>query len=235
MFKQLKNKLHEWNAGRELKKYAPLLAKEAEGLNAEQLIELIYSPKWERFFWIKQVPEEILNLTKLIEQQKPKHILEIGTANGGSLFLFSKLADKNATIISVDLPGGRYGGGYPKYREKFYLTFVNKNQKMILYRADSHSPTTLSNVKNILNGEKIDFLFIDGDHTYQGVKADFELYSPLVKSGGSIGFHDIAEHPQNWTVGVKEFFNDIRSNYESKEFIADPKHGWAGIGVIKQK
>jgi predicted O-methyltransferase YrrM len=235
MFKQLKNKLHEWNAGRELKKYAPLLAKEAEGLNAEQLIELIYSPKWERFFWIKQVPEEILNLTKLIEQQKPKHILEIGTANGGSLFLFSKLADKNATIISVDLPGGRYGGGYPKYREKFYLTFVNKNQKMILYRADSHSPTTLSNVKNILNGEKIDFLFIDGDHTYQGVKADFELYSPLVKSGGLIGFHDIAEHPQNWNVGVKEFFNEIKSNYEYKEFIADPKQGWAGIGVIKQK
>jgi hypothetical protein len=45
MLQKIKNKIHEWNATRELRKYAPLLAKDAEGLNAEQLVELIYSPK----------------------------------------------------------------------------------------------------------------------------------------------------------------------------------------------
>lgn len=34
------------------------------------------------------------------------------------------------------------------------------------------------------------FLFIDADHSYKGCKADFEAWSPLVRSGGEIAFHD---------------------------------------------
>lgn len=37
---------------------------------------------------------------------------------------------------------------------------------------------------------KIDFLFIDGDHSYEGVKADFELYSKLLTDRGIIAIHD---------------------------------------------
>jgi len=40
-----------------------------------------------------------------------------------------------------------------------------------------------------------DFLFIDGDHTYEGVEGDFEMYSPLVRRGGIIAFHDIVPGP----------------------------------------
>lgn len=196
MFKQLKNKFHEWNAARELKKYAPLLAKESEGLNAEQLVELIYSPKWERFFWIKQLKDEIKGLVKEVESLKPKIIVEVGTNMGGSLFCFTKVASNNATIISIDLPQGPGGGGYPWYREYFYHSFVSKSQKMILWRLDSHDINTLSKLKDTLNGQKIDFLFLDGDHSYEGIKQDFEWYSPLVRSAGMIAFHDINPHYQ---------------------------------------
>jgi len=51
-----------------------------------------------------------------------------------------------------------------------------------------------------LNGEPLDFLFIDGDHTYEGVKRDFEMYSPLVRNGGIIAFHDIVKHPPETVV-----------------------------------
>jgi predicted O-methyltransferase YrrM len=235
MFQVLKKKIQEWNAARELRKYAPLLAKDAEGLNAAQLVELIYSPKWERFFWIKQVKSEILALCKLLEERKPRYILEIGTANGGSLFLFSKLAHPEATIISIDLPGGRFGGGYPAYKKSFYQSFAGAKQKMILHRANSHDTQTLQQIKMLLGDNKIDFLFIDGDHTYEGVKKDFELYSPMVKSSGLIGFHDIAQHPPEWNVGVDEFFNEIKNLYKHQIFIDNPQQGWAGIGVLYQK
>ena len=40
-------------------------------------------------------------------------------------------------------------------------------------------------------GKPLDFLFIDGDHAFKGVKSDFQLYSELVRPGGLIAFHDI--------------------------------------------
>jgi hypothetical protein len=36
----------------------------------------------------------------------------------------------------------------------------------------------------------IDFLWIDGDHRYKEVKKDFDLWSPFVRAGGIIAFHD---------------------------------------------
>jgi predicted O-methyltransferase YrrM len=64
-------------------------------------------------------------------------------------------------------------------------------QKIVAIQGDSHSIDTLNKIKRILNGKKLDFLFIDGDHSYKGVKKDFEMYSPLVRKGGIIAFHDI--------------------------------------------
>jgi hypothetical protein len=44
---------------------------------------------------------------------------------------------------------------------------------------------------------KIDFLFIDGDHSYEGVKTDFELYSKILVDNGVIVLHDTDENYEN--------------------------------------
>ena len=86
----------------------------------------------------------------------------------------------------------------------------------------------------VLNGEKIDFLFIDGDHRYDGVKSDFEMYKSLVKSGGLIGFHDIVdtEYHHKLDCYVDKLWNEIKSDYEYVEFIQDPNQRKYGIGVL---
>lgn len=234
MLKKLIRTMHEWNAARELRKYAPILAKESMGLTAEQLVELIYSPRWQRFFWIKQLKEEIKLLSQEVEKLKPRIILEIGTNMGGSLFCFTKVAHYEATIISIDLPGGLGGGGYPWYREKFYHSFAGKKQKMILWRMDSHDSGTLQKLKSTLNGKAIDFLFLDGDHSYQGIKQDFNWYAPLVRSGGIIAFHDIKPSlPDNW-IQVGRFWNEIKHAYPYKEIMSD-EASWGGIGILYQQ
>jgi len=179
-----------------------------------------------------QIKEEILELLKILKELNPKTILEIGTANGGTLFLFSQVASPEAIIISIDLPGGKFGGGYPIWKAPLYKSFAKDNQKIYLIRADSHDEKTLEKVKNILGKRKLDFLFIDGDHTYEGVKKDFEMYSKLVKRGGIIALHDIVYHPFDPECQVDKFWRKLKKLHKTKEIISFPNQTWAGIGLV---
>ena len=207
-------------------------------IKLENLDELVnFSFNW-LFGLIRpmQIREEILELLKLLSEIKPKVILEIGTANGGTLFLFTRVASENAKIISIDLPKGMFGGGYPDWKIPLYKSFALSSQEIHLIRADSHDPATLNKVKKILNGRKADLLFIDGDHTYEGVKKDFEMYSPLVKNGGIIVFHDIVPGPEENVGGVPEFWRNIKEimkNYnKTKEIVQDWDQGGYGFGIL---
>jgi predicted O-methyltransferase YrrM len=179
-----------------------------------------------------QVRSELLYLLNILKEIRPRRILEIGTAKGGTLFCFTRVASEDAVIISVDLPGGPFGGGYPSLRTPLYRLFALQNQQILLIRGDSHKMETLNKIKKILNGETLDFLFIDGDHTYDGVKKDFQMYSGLVRKGGIIAFHDICPGPRETVGGVPIFWNRIKKNFNHEEIVENLKQGGYGIGVI---
>jgi hypothetical protein len=75
-------------------------------------------------------------------------------------------------------------------------------------------------------------LFIDGDHSYEGVKKDFKMYSPLVKLDVLICLHDIIPGEYNKVGGVPEFWKEIRENYETRELVEDRHQGGYGIGIV---
>lgn len=180
-----------------------------------------------------QVKSELYKLSSFIQEIAPNVMMEIGTANGGTLFTFSRILNDNAHIISLDLPKGIHGGGYPNWKIPLYESFKLKNQKIDLIRADSHLEESFNKVKRILNGSKLDFLFIDGDHTYEGVKQDFQMYSKFVKNGGYIAFHDVVKHPPETNCNVYDFWNEIKDKYETIDLVEDWGQGWAGICLIK--
>jgi predicted O-methyltransferase YrrM len=93
----------------------------------------------------------------------------------------------------------------------------------------------LEQVEAILGGEQIDFLFTDGDHSYEGVKMDFEMYSRLVKKDGIVAFHDIAVHPPETGCEVSKFWSEIKRKYEHVEIIDNKDQNWAGIGLLFMK
>ena len=177
-----------------------------------------------------QIRSEILQLAELIRLQKPRTVLEIGTAAGGTLFLLSRMAAPDAHLVSVDLPGGACGGGYPSWRGDIYRRFAAPEQRMSLFRADSHSTETLERVKQLLDGSAVDVLFIDGDHTYEGVKRDFELYSPLVRDGGLIGLHDIVKYDPSWgyQVEVNRFWTEVEHAVPQSGNCGGPEPGQDG-------
>jgi predicted O-methyltransferase YrrM len=190
-----------------------------------------------------QLRAEIEGLLQRLEEEPPRRMLEIGTCTGGSLFLFAQVSAPDAHVISVDLPDGDFGGGYPGWKTPLYRSFARPQQRLELLRADSHDPATLEQVRTLLAGEELDFLFIDGDHSYEGVRQDFESYSPLVREGGVIGFHDIAAPPGGGPVidsdgsllmvgDVPAYWRCIRDKYPSEEFAAATE-GCFGIGLIR--
>ena len=111
--------------------------------------------------------------------------------------------------------------------------FPSGKQQLHLVRDDSHSAEGLEQVKSRLGGEAIDFLLIDGDHTYEGVRQDFETFAPLVKPGGLIAFHDILPHANYPECGVDQLWNEVKEGFEHEEIIEDSAQGWAGIGLLK--
>lgn len=113
-----------------------------------------------------------------------------------------------------------------------YKSFASQRQKIHLIQADSHNPSTIKVVKDILYGRKIDFLFIDGDHSYEGVKKDFQVYGKFVKHGGIIAFHDIVLHPPETGCEVNNFWLEVSDKYKTLEIIKNRNQKWAGIGII---
>jgi len=178
---------------------------------------------------------EITKLLEHVKKMKPKVVVEIGTANGGTLLSMIKVAPKDASFVSIDLPAGEFGGGYAWYKIPLLKAFVSGKQSLHLLRADSHKLETRQQLEKILAGQPIDFLFIDGDHTFKGVKQDFELYSPLVRKGGSIAFHDIVPHAKELNTEVDKFWNKISKKYPSKTFVENWKQGMCGIGVLTNR
>lgn len=182
-----------------------------------------------------QAHDEFAALYKRVQELKPKVVLEIGTCHGGSLYAWCQVADENATIISLDLPGGEYGGGYHPAREKFYKNFAQKNQTLHLLRGDSHQEAAKKAVYEILAGREVDFLFIDGDHSYEGVKKDYEMYQAWVKKGGVIALHDIVERNDDAKIEVSRFWKELKkSQARTKEFVnVHPNDRTIGIGIVE--
>jgi predicted O-methyltransferase YrrM len=172
-----------------------------------------------------QKREEILALANAVRELKPATILEIGTCNGGTLFIWSNLASE--CVITCDL-------NKSKIREELYQAFPPPDSacEIISLAGDSHQTAFFEKVKESLNGRKVDFLFIDGDHTEAGVRSDYNMYSPLVRPGGIIAFHDILERQPVPDNQVYYFWKEIKQSTNAEEFVKDYDQTGFGIGII---
>jgi predicted O-methyltransferase YrrM len=183
-----------------------------------------------------QKVSELSPLLSILKRRRLRTIVEIGTGKGGTLYAWCKMAEPDAMIISIDFPGGPFGGGYSLNDMKKLRTYKKKHQKMYFLRKDSRKKSTKEELITKLKGRKIDFLFIDGDHRYKGVKKDWELYAPLIKQNGLIVFHDILFHPKIPQCKVDRLWNEIKREYDHREItdINDDRGWgqWGGIGII---
>lgn len=111
-------------------------------------------------------------------------IVEIGVDFGFSLFHMASHFP-GATVVGID----DYGhAGYSSEAEVWVTRFYPYFPKVILLKTDSMQAAKILRCT-------IDVLHIDGDHSYEGVRNDFELWFPMVRRGGCVMFHDICSIP----------------------------------------
>ena len=175
---------------------------------------------------------EVHKLIEFLKGRPMKNVVEIGTAAGGTFYVLCQVAPNDAQIISIDLPGGPFGGGYEIDDLRLFKRYGKLGQTLFFMREDSQTEDTKKMLMKHLDNKEIDVLFIDGDHSYEGVKKDFELYEPLVAKGGVIIFHDICKHATAPECQVDKFWNEIKDKYESKELIDPNETDWGGIGIL---
>lgn len=227
-----------------------------------EIIDTAYS------LYMPQIRSEIEELYSFVEnhygftaKSAKYNILEIGTKFGGTFYLWNSI-NKSGLNISVDFSdGGLHGGISDEEMNKRDLWFNERFDNCKFIRGDSHSPTTMADLQFMLEPSlgymmvnsdystddirdavrQIDFLFIDGDHTYDGVHRDFLDFSPLVKNGGLIVFHDITDsrRHRDRNVNVAQFWNEIKNDYEHYEIVHpdtdDVDQRWAGLGILVKK
>lgn len=190
-------------------------------LNSEQVDKAIASIKRTMEQW----PGEIQPFAHWLAKREPKNVLEIGVRKGGTASLWCCIA--SGLVIGVDWDE-RDSLGFPHTIQLSSAMMDDyKNYRFVF--GDSHKEVTRDTIQGLVS--EVDFLFIDGDHSYEGVKKDFEMYSHLVKPGGLIGFHDIVDTEliRRAGHGVHTFWRELQG--KKTEFCVNGD--WGGIGILE--
>lgn len=198
------------------------------GFNTEILVEqpdIVKRNTGGLFIW--QYPNQFSKYLCLLAQQKITSYIEIGCRWGGTFILTNEYLKRfNPIVKSVAVD-------YIDSPVSSYCLLNAESQNLII---NSHSPE----FQNYMSNHFFDLIFIDGDHSYDGVKQDYEFSK---NSGKIFVFHDITS---DVCPGVSQFWNELKRNesnaYDFYEFTEQYKEVWdatnkqfLGIGVAIKK
>lgn len=138
----------------------------------------------------------------LLNIRKNLNCVEIGSYLGASSTFIANAIGENGKLYCIDTWGNHfmdYGDGSADAKERetfkeFNDNIVNYKNRIVLIR--EWSTEAIHQIRS--DAREIDFLLIDGDHNYSGVKTDWDLYSPLLKKDSYVAFHDTG-----WAEGVQ--------------------------------
>ncbi|NDJ36432.1 MAG: class I SAM-dependent methyltransferase [Chloroflexi bacterium] len=206
-------------------------------------------------YGLTQLHAEFSRLLRLLEEMQPRTLVEIGTASGESSWAFRQIVPADCLVITVDIKPVVRAGPFPTARNGFggvhiAPRIVTPSGPIHRILADSHQSSTRTLIEAVMakhGRTAVDALFIDGDHSEEGVRADFALYAPLVREGGVVAFHDIVDSPYNEAVGhgVHRLWRDLvlDAAWDTREIKDRSDRQWGdrpvaqlmGIGVAIKK
>ena len=162
----------------------------------------------------------------MIQEREPKVIVEIGVAFGATLAAWAEVC-KPDLVIGIDpltLP-------MTPIQKDVLDGLVKKYDLKIIPHRSEHSEA-FEKLEELLDGRKIDFLFIDGEHLYDNVKHDFDEYMKYMNHISTIGFHDVYYNKTLYDAGsrVNVLWHQLKRSYINYDEIHF--HSSMGLGFI---
>jgi len=161
----------------------------------------------------------------VIDAVKPERLVELGTHGGVSYCAFCQAIDHlnlNTAAHAIDTwQGDSHTGDYPS---DTYIELKSWHDERFAAFSDLVR-TTFDNAVNKFADGSIDLLHIDGLHTLEAVRHDYETWLPKVSDRGVILFHDINVYERDF--GVQELWRELCTQYPSFTF-----HHGHGLGVL---
>lgn len=167
---------------------------------------------------LQQIPKEYSKFLDYIRSRKYDRYLNVGIGNGGSFI--TEIFMQPSLTLATAVDNLSYGVSNPtavNERFEWIRTIVNHPVRFYNMTSDEFFKDNI---------EMYDFIFIDGDHSYEGVSKDYKNALKCLSTGGEIAFHDIASEQ---CPGVVQLWNEIK-NDNCVEFIHSNK---CGIGIWK--
>lgn len=163
----------------------------------------------------------------LVEALQPKTIVELGTHFGVSFFAFceaAKVLSPESSVYAVDTwEGDAHAGNYGEnVYSKVYSHWFNHHRRIgTLIRS------TFDEANSYFPAESVDLLHIDGLHTYDAVKHDFESWLPKMKKGSVVLFHDINVREREF--GAWLLWDELSKNNDFHGYTINNGYG---LGVL---
>lgn len=199
--------------------YYPTYQEQFKALSDEQRDTLQLIPHLEEIEgWLMLLEAVALyDFANSITSNRPI-VCEIGTWKGRSAYVLgSAILNKSGLLYCIDpftgvgdpLSQKSYQELIAQLKTPLRQLFEETMKKFELTDCIKIIQKISEDARRIFPENKIDVLFIDGNHSYESVRSDYELWSPLIPKGGMIILHDVgAIHVD----GPKRVFNEFLLN-----------------------
>jgi glycosyltransferase involved in cell wall biosynthesis len=176
--------------------------------------------------WVEHIPFAMF----LVEASRPRVLVELGTHSGNSYFAFCqtiKSLGYEAKAFAIDTWAGDPQAGY--YGPEI-LADVRAHHDVNYGTFSRLVQSTFDEALSHFEDKSIDLLHIDGLHTYEAVKHDFEAWLPKISDHGIVVFHDT--NVREGDFGVWRLWEELSKKHPSFEFAFG--HGLGVLAVGQQ-
>ena len=177
--------------------YADALPAKQIFLSRKQMVENLGAEMFQQW-------DELTALLDLIRPVDPQTVLVIGTHHAAWEVVVSGVCAPGTGFIMVDRD---------EHADKRILCeqlLDEVGYPHIFIRGDSTAPETVQAVRDVLAEQRPQVVYIDGDHTYETVEADWKNYGSLCAPGGIVIFHDVANYKNADADGSRRHWAELK-------------------------